>query len=144
MSIRKHLTDLLEAAIDPWLPFGPTRYIDGHEYDLSGRQLIELDRTATADERVLRAQLPGLDANQDIDVDVQGHLLVISAERHEEEDDPLEAGHHHNRSFARTVVLPDGVDPEEITASYRDGVLEVRVPAVPPADDVCRRVPIAV
>ncbi|HSP59833.1 MAG TPA: Hsp20/alpha crystallin family protein [Ornithinimicrobium sp.] len=76
---------------------------------------------------VLRAEVPGLDPDEDVSVTVQGDLLTISGERREE----TKERHHqefHYGSFRRTVSLPPGADPEAVEASYTDGVLEVRVP----------------
>ncbi len=77
---------------------------------------------------VLRAELPGIDPDKDVELKVEGDTLTIRGERREEQKDK---NHHefHYGAFARSVPLPSGVKPENITASYSDGVLEVRVPA---------------
>lgn len=79
---------------------------------------------------VVRAELPGIDPEKDVEVTVEGDLLVIHGERREE---TKEKGHHefHYGSFRRSVSLPPGAKAEDVTASYTDGVLEVRVPTEP-------------
>lgn len=84
--------------------------------------------TYTKDGRyVVRADLPGVDPDKDIDVTVEGDLLTIYGERREEERDN---GHSEVRygSYLRQVRLPEGAVADDITASYDAGVLEVAIP----------------
>lgn len=76
---------------------------------------------------VLRAEMPGIDPDQDVTVSVEDDTLTIRGERREEEKDKHHREFHYG-SFTRSITLPKGVDAEEITATYTDGVLEVRVP----------------
>jgi HSP20 family protein len=79
---------------------------------------------------VVRADLPGLTPD-DVEVTVQDNVLTISGERrqeNQEENDGVIRSEITYGSFARSIVLPDGADPENIKASFRDGVLEVSVP----------------
>ena len=76
---------------------------------------------------VLRAEIPGIDPDKDIEVSVENDLLTIRGERHEESKDKNRREFHYG-SFRRTVSLPKGADADKITASYTDGMLEVRVP----------------
>jgi HSP20 family protein len=78
---------------------------------------------------VLRAEMPGLDPDKDVSLDVEGDVLTISGERHEEQKDKNRHEFHYG-SFTRSIPLPHGVKTEEIKATYVDGVLEVRVPSV--------------
>ena len=75
---------------------------------------------------VLRAELPGVDPEKDIEVTVSMGVLTISAHRHEETE-----GKHRSEfrygAFARSVTLPEGADQDHIRASYDKGVLEVVV-----------------
>ena len=76
---------------------------------------------------VLRADLPGVDPDKDVEVNIEGDMVTIRGERREEQKDK---NHHelHYGSFARSVQLPHGVRPEDVSARYSDGVLEVRIP----------------
>jgi HSP20 family protein len=78
---------------------------------------------------VLRAEMPGIDPDKDVSLDVEGDVLTISGERHEEQKDKNRHEFHYG-SFTRSIPLPRGVKTEEIKATYVDGVLEVRVPSV--------------
>jgi HSP20 family molecular chaperone IbpA len=90
---------------------------------------------------VLRAELPGIDPDKDVEVKIEGEMLTIRGERREEDKDK---NHHefHYGAFSRSVPLPGGVEPEDITAVYKDGVLEVRVPARAPEGTPPRTIPV--
>jgi HSP20 family protein len=76
---------------------------------------------------VLRAEMPGIDPDKDVTVSIENDLLTIKGERREEEKEKNRHEFHYG-SFTRSITLPKGVNADEITATYKDGVLEVRVP----------------
>jgi HSP20 family molecular chaperone IbpA len=75
---------------------------------------------------VVRAELPGVDPEKDIEVTVSKGVLMISAHRQKETE-----GKHRSEfrygAFARSVTLPESADEDRIQASYDMGVLEVVV-----------------
>jgi HSP20 family protein len=82
---------------------------------------------------VVRAELPGLDPDKDIDVTVTDGVLRIHAQREEREEAKEEGRYRsefHYGSFTRRVPLPEGTSQDAIEATYRDGILEVRFPFV--------------
>ena len=88
-----------------------------------------MDVYETRDAYVIMAELPGL-SREDIHIDFRDQHLTLSGVR--PEDGPccdhyhrLERGHG---SFTRTFQLPVPVDPAQITADLRDGVLRVTCP----------------
>lgn len=104
-------------------------------WDLGRRGAPAVDMIEGKDEVVLRADLPGLD-QKDIEVTVDRGLLTIRGER-EEAKEAKEADvyccERWAGSFTRTMALPAGVDPEKIQATFKNGVLEVRLPKSPEA-----------
>ena len=93
---------------------------------------------------VLRADLPGMDEG-DVSVELDGNVLTIAGERQEQTQTTQEGYHRMERAsgaFRRTLTLPEGVDADEISASFDKGVLEVRVPK--PEQHKPRRVQIGV
>ena len=76
---------------------------------------------------MIRAELPGLDPDKDIEVTVDGRTLTIYAERRQEDRDPYRSEFRYG-SLTRQVRLPAKVDATDITARYEKGVLEVSVP----------------
>jgi HSP20 family protein len=81
---------------------------------------------------VVRAELPGIDPEKDVDVSVADGMLHIKAEREEKSEHKGKSGYRSEfryGSLSRSVSLPPGAREEDVTASYKDGVLEVRAPA---------------
>jgi HSP20 family protein len=80
---------------------------------------------------VVRAELPGIDPERDVEITVQDGTLRIHAERREEtktEDKDRYRSEFRYGSFVRTLALPAGASEEDVKATYKDGILEVRVP----------------
>lgn len=79
---------------------------------------------------VVRADLPGIKP-EEVKIEVEDDILTISGEheeRTEEKDEDYWRRERRHGSFARSMALPGGVDANKITASTRDGVVEVTVP----------------
>jgi HSP20 family protein len=110
----------------------------------SRRWVPAMDLVEADDHFVLKADLPGLD-EQNVAIEVEGDVLTVSGERKEEHERTGEGFHRIERSFGsfrRSLTLPEGVDPEAVTASVDKGVLEVRIPK--PEERKPRRVAIQV
>ena len=127
----RDLTDLWGG----WQPFGavnwPFRDIKVEEFT-DGEQLV------------VKAELPGVDPERDIDVSVDNGVLTIAAERRESNREKFDKGVHSEfryGSFVRQVRLPAGTSPEVVSATYKDGVLEIRMPK-PSAEAASRRIQI--
>jgi HSP20 family molecular chaperone IbpA len=78
---------------------------------------------------VLRAEMPGIDPDKDVELTVDHEMLTIKGTR-EEQVHEKHLSEFHYGSFSRMVPLPHGVKPEQVTATYSDGVLEVRIPQI--------------
>ena len=96
-----------------------------------GRRWVPpMDLTETDEEFVLRADLPGLEEG-DLEIEVKGSVLTVSGEREAEHEESSRGFHRVERSFgrfSRSLDLPEGIDPEAVTAKFDRGVLEVRMP----------------
>lgn len=89
-----------------------------------------LDVWETADDIVYAFDLPGL-VESEISIEVADDTLTVAGERRRESAESGERYFRYERrygTFSRAVGLPAGVDDSKIAASYRNGVLEVRVP----------------
>ena len=75
----------------------------------------------------VRAELPGVDPIEDIEVTVRDGQLTIKAERTQTSESNGRSEFSYG-SFARTVVLPAGADEDDINATYDRGILTVSVP----------------
>lgn len=89
------------------------------------------DMYETKNEVVVTAELPGL-TEKDIHVSITGDQLTIQGERRGESEDAQDASHYRRErwfgKFVRTFALPVPVDTGQIKATYRDGVLTVKLP----------------
>lgn len=90
---------------------------------------------------VLRAELPGIDPDKDVELKVEGDMLTIRGERREEHKEKNHREFHYG-AFSRSVPMPAGVKPEDVVATYKDGVLEVRVPARAEKETAPRTIPV--
>lgn len=99
-----------------------------------------LDMDEGENEVVVRAELPGFEAN-DIDVRVDDNVMTIQANKTQESKGGNEGGYQRSsRSFRRTVTLPRGVQADQAQATYRNGVLELHLPRA--AEARGKRIPI--
>ena len=131
---------------DRWQPFGNLVDIQGEVNRLfdnflgrpapagapSARAwLPAVDMHETKDDLVLKVELPGV-REKDVTVSITGDLLSIRGERRwSEEDNRDQKLLHVERvygQFERLIQLPLAVQADKVKASYRDGVLEVRLP----------------
>lgn len=84
-------------------------------------------------ELIIRADLPGL-KKEDLKVDVTDEAITVSGERRGEQEQEHGGVYRSERtygSFARTIPLPEGTITDQAKAVFKDGVLEITVPAPP-------------
>jgi HSP20 family molecular chaperone IbpA len=93
---------------------------------LSAAEHMRVEDFVEDDHYVLRAELPGLDPDNDVDITVNDGVLTVKAERREETKTERRSEFHYG-SFARRVALPAGADEDDVAATYDKGVLEIRV-----------------
>lgn len=102
--------------------------------DWGGGNLVPaIDAYRTEEALVVLVELPGMQPG-DVDIQVQEGVLTISGERRPASDVPEEAWLRRERAvgaFERSFTLPEGTDPDNIAASFQDGVLEIAIPHPP-------------
>ncbi|MFN8216496.1 MAG: Hsp20/alpha crystallin family protein [Solirubrobacterales bacterium] len=94
------------------------------------RWVPPMDLVETDDSLILRADLPGL-KREEIEIEVKDGVLTVSGERRAEHEGRREGYHRVERSFgrfSRSLGLPKGIRAESVSASFEDGVLEVKMP----------------
>ena len=82
------------------------------------------------DKFVINAELPGVD-KKDIVIDVKDRLLTLKGERSSEKEVKEDKYHRRERaygSFERVFTLPAEIDPDQIKADYKDGILKIDIP----------------
>jgi len=113
--------------------FDPFRELDRVAANLldttQGPRLMPIDLYRDGDHYILNADLPGIDPGT-VDVDVDGQLLTIRAERTARGQEGVKwlAQERPSGSFLRQFTLGEGIDGEKISANYDNGVLSVMIP----------------
>jgi HSP20 family protein len=96
----------------------------------SGAGVPALDLYEEKDEIVAKVELPGIEKG-DIEVHISDNLLTVKGEKKKEEETKKEDYYRLERSygsFSRSVELPAEVHGEKAQASFKNGVLEIRLP----------------
>lgn len=129
------------------LPYDPFRHLDQMRRELNrffsggfpeifsfmgnDRNLPKVDVYETEKEVVVTCDLPGIEKKEDIHIDVAEHHVSIQGtiQRMEEvKSDQFYRQERYEGEFYRTVPLPAAVKSDEAKATYRNGVLEIRIP----------------
>lgn len=108
----------------------------------SGTWLPAVDVSETEDALLLHFDLPGI-SQSDINVELNDNVLTVSGQRERKQELSKDNFYPYERrfgSFSRSVSLPSGVSEDDISASYENGVLDVRVPK--PEEQKPRRIQI--
>ena len=121
----------LDRMFDEWMRTMPLRRPHGMPWEPHGEDVISVDEYRDEDTQVIRAELPGIDPDRDVELTVTDGMLRIDAERRVEKDTEDKGYTRHELRygrFTRTLPLPEGATAEDIKATYRNGILEIRVP----------------
>jgi HSP20 family protein len=117
-----------------WLPdqFGRRlfEWFDNPFHSLRDMErMIKVEEVVDGKELLIRAEMPGIDPDKDVEVHVRNHVLEIRAERTErEEEKEKHRSEFRYGSFYRAIALPPDATEHDVHATYKDGILEVRVP----------------
>lgn len=92
-------------------------------------RVMPVDLYRVEDQYVLDADLPGVDPGS-VDIDVDGQLLTIRAERRGSTDEGAQwlARERPRGSYVRRFSVGDGVDTDRVSANYENGVLRIVIP----------------
>jgi len=110
--------------------FSLSRWPDREFGLLEGAWSPAIDVYDSKDNLLVKADMPGMKKDE-IEVSVHDNILIIKGEKKAEKEDKGKDYLKQERfygSFNRAITLPVGVDSGKITASYKDGVLELSLP----------------
>jgi HSP20 family protein len=136
MAAQLHRRTAMPQLID-WFedfPFGPRTMLSTSEHAIRVEEYQD-DGTFT-----IKAELPGIDPDKDVEITVDHGILTMHAERTEEKREGKRSEFLYG-SFTRSVQLPEGVKEDDIKASYDHGVLTVTAPTGPVVEHV-KKIPI--
>lgn len=100
--------------------------VDGHDREW----MPAVDVMRDDGQLVVRAEVPGIKPDE-IEIKAEGGMLTISGkheETKEEKEKDFVRRERRYGAFSRSMPLPEGVDPKDITATTHDGVLELTIP----------------
>ena len=96
----------------------------------AGEWLPSLNVAETKNELVVKAEVPGMDP-KDIDISLSDGVLTIKGEKKQEKEEKEADYHLVERSygvFTRSIPLPQEVESDKISASYKGGILKITLP----------------
>jgi HSP20 family protein len=105
---------------------------------------MKVEEFRDGDTLVVRAEMPGIDPDNDVEITVANRMLHRRAERRSETKTEDKRGYRSEfryGSFSRSVRLPAGAGEDDVKASYNDGILEVRIP-VDDSSNGAKKIPI--
>jgi len=126
--------------------FGWTRFPEAAGlFDRSAFPLIDV--VETEDGVTLWAEVPGLD-KKELDLSIAGNVLTLKGEKkapakaEKSDRNRLLRDETWSGSYHRSLSLPDSVDPDKVTAEFRDGILKITV--AKKKEHKPRQIPVAV
>jgi len=127
--VARRPNDLFETLFTDW----PTLFRRPFVVVPEGLDAIRADEFTENGTLVVRVEIAGIDPAKDVDVSLEGDVLHIVAERREEEE-TKERDYTRRElrygAFRRDIIVPTGTTEADVKASYKDGILEVRVPTM--------------
>jgi HSP20 family protein len=126
-AVEKRPTDLFETLFSDW----PAMFRRPFVVVPEGLDTIRTDEFIEDGTVVMRVEMAGIDPEKDIEISLDGDVLHVRAERREE-DETKERNYTRRElrygSFRRDLLVPTGTSEADVKASYKDGILEIRVP----------------
>ena len=119
---RRGLDNLYDRFFEP--NFLPSSYLFG-----KGKWDPTIDISEGRKDITVKAEIPGIEA-KDFDISIDGRLLTIKGEKKQEQKQEEETYYRVERSygyFNRTIQLPAKVDPDKVGATYKQGILKIKL-----------------
>ena len=99
----------------------------------TGQWSPQTDVRQRGNELVIRADLPGM-KKEDVNVEIRDDAVILSGDRKEEREEDREGWYRSERSygsFYRAIPLPEGTIADSAKATFKDGVLEIKLQTPP-------------
>ncbi len=120
--LRRDIESMYDRFFEP--DFMPSTYLFG-----KGKWGPKLDISEGRKDITVKVEIPGIEA-KDFDISTDGRLLNIRGEKKQEQTEKEETYYRVERSygyFNRTLELPAEVDPDKVDASYKKGILKIKL-----------------
>jgi HSP20 family protein len=133
-----------------WPDLFPSRLADWFELPTTTaardtEHMLKVEERKEGDDLVIRAEMPGIDPEKDVQIQLQDHTLEIHAERRQEEKHEEEGSvrsEFRYGSFSRLLTMPTNAKESDVQATYKDGILEIRVPLEPTPAVTSKAIPV--
>lgn len=156
MAVRAKGQAIMAAAVEPTPTSPPPSWTTWWRHllapvhgnlDLEGAGWLRVEELREGNQNVIRAEIPGIDPEKDVTVTAGNGIVRIEAHR-EEKTEHKEDNSYHSEfrygSFVRELRAPVDLRTEDVSATYKDGILEVRIPVpTEPAPSQATRIPIS-
>ena len=137
-NLLRRMTDEMDRWFDRAVNGSPTQQSSSLEsltrpFNTPGMWAPKIEAFQRGDQFIVRAELPGL-KKEDVHVNVTDDSIVIEGERRDEFENTHGDVYHTERSygsFYREIPLPEGAIGDKADASFKNGVLEVKLQAPP-------------
>jgi HSP20 family protein len=119
----------LERILDPWREFERmNRLIDSSRNRENDFPAVNV--WVNGEDAVITTEIPGI-SSKDINISVTGNTVTLKGARQGDERKESESYHRHelwNGNFSKTIKLPFNIDANKVNASYKKGILQIRLP----------------
>lgn len=116
-------------------------------FDLAyGQEWLRVEEFHDGDMLVVRAELPDIDPDKDVEVISDDGVVRIHAHHEQKSEHEQQRGYHSEfryGEFEREIVLPAGASAKDVKATYKDGILEVRIPCPEHVEPAPTKIPIS-
>ncbi len=111
-----------------------------------GPEWLRIEEFHDGDTLVVRAELPDIDPDKDVEISSDDGVVRIHAHHEQKTEHKQKRGYHSEfryGEFEREIALPAGAGAEDVKATYKDGILEVRIPCPEVAEPPPTKIPVA-
>ncbi len=127
LRLQREVDQLFGDTLDPYIGFP--------DFDVAWNQQLQqpaMDLTEKPDAYTVQMELPGMDKS-DIDIEVKDRVLTVSGEhkvetKTENKNEKTLVQERSMSAFSRQVVLPKSVNTDQVSAEYKNGVLNITLP----------------
>lgn len=139
MTLTRHDNHVIE-----WPPVSWQRWRRLFEVE-GGHEWLRVEEFHDGDTLVVRAELPDIDPDKDVEVTTTDGVVRIHAHREQKADHKEKRGYRSEfryGEFERDIALPHGAEAGDVKATYSNGVLEVRIPCPEKSEPTAAKVPV--
>jgi HSP20 family protein len=122
------------------------RWFEGFGPWFKDEDRLRVEQQLTDDTMIVRAEIPGIDPDKDVEITVENGVLHIRAERRSERTEATEGrtrSEFRYGMFERALRVPADLNVDDVQATYKDGILEVRAPLRTAEVNPPKKVPIS-